>query len=841
MAEPRTPTSAGPAAHDPVPVPEIRGLLTRLGRLRRRIRVLLASVAGARLLLASAAVLLAWFLADWLLDLPMGVRRFVRLGLLDSAGELPAGLWAPALCVSGFLALALGRSRRPGAGLFAFLTAGAVGLLLWVGLRALGPLAASFSPEDLALGVESRFGQLKDRLAGALDFAAELRAPSRGESPALMAAVVQEALDETRALSFSSAASARPAARWLLAGGGAAALCAAVFLALPAEAGLWARRSLLLEAVSWPRRTAMVAVEPGPAGERVRDPAEPYAVPLGRALTVYARAQGRVPDEAWLLDLVKDQQPLPRRMYAVADAEGLFAFEFRDVRRPFAFALQGGDDDDAEPVYQVEITVPPAVVAIGARVTYPAYLARAPREVTGGNLLVPEGSTVAVRFEASEPLAEAQVALGDATVAARPAAAGPPGRAFEFEFEAAKTLFYRLLLRTPDGKANDAAADTFEVRVEPDLPPTLEWVHPRASVERTPQGRVPLLLAARDDHGVAEVAIDLRRSGGEPRRYRLAPHATDAEPGPGGVPTAALDGPAGRSEVRAYVPLDLAGLLADGVLGAGDDSQVSVRAVARDARGQVRESDWIPIDVRAPARVERSLADRRADLRAALEAVRREQAQRLAEVDGLLDETLGRAEVDLLKTVRYAQGKIAQDLDRTMRDLAEVFNGFVYSRITAPAPTAHVLAFFDRHHRTTYGAPAGPPGGDGEAWQGDPVFPYALYDEVVMAWREKVIYDTLLLDRMLRLLSDGVGLAARTAPSAQRLAVTATQGAPEALRALRAAQADVLETLDRVLRAMQGWQSLHDLTMTLRSLIETQEALYPRAPSDGPADGARPR
>jgi hypothetical protein len=647
----------------------------------------------------------------------------------------------------------------------------------------------------------------------------------------MMRAVVAEAAHASQRVPFGRAVTGRHALAWGAVGVLAVAFVAGGAALLPEAAGLWARRSLLLEDVSWPRRTTMVAVDRGEAGERPHPVGDPYEVSLGRSFTVYARAVGVVPDEAWLEDFAPGQQPLARRMYAVTGDEGLFALEFRDVRRPFAFTLRGGDDDDGHPEHRVEIVVPPSVVAISATVAWPEYLGARTEEVAGGNLAIPEGGRATVRFEASEPLADARVAIGEVVLPATPVP-GTDDRAFTFSFDARESAHYRLVLRTPQGRSNDASADTFEVRVLPDEVPLVDWVYPRSGQDLTRRARVPLLISARDDHGVASLSIDLLIGGGVERRFALSPHDPDALPDESGMPLAALDGRLGRRQVAAYLPLDLALLRDPAGSSLAEGETVSVRAVALDARGQERVSDWLRLDLHAAARVERDLAGRRTDVRSAFEALAREQAARRDEVAQILQGEIGRPELDLLKTVRFAQGRVAQDADRAARDLIEVFNGFVLNRLTAEAPTAKVLGLFDAHHRATYGRASETPAADALAWRGDPVFPYPLQDEIVAAWRDKTIYDTMVLDRMLGVLADAVDLAARLAPAAQAASVRAVSDERARVEALLAAQEASLAALTRLLAGMEGWQTLHELTLFLRGIIDQHEALFPKT---GPA------
>src|SRR5687768_14232077 len=241
--------------------PALSRVVARLAALRSRIRSLLAIRGATRWLALAATIVIAWFLADVLLDLPFDERRFVRLGLLDRPPGLAGGAWFLLLAASVLLFVLTVRHRSGLAAAFAFTTAGVVGVLVWaLGRHVLSPLRVRLSDEALALAVEARFARLNDRLAAALDFDREMAAPSRGESPAMMARVVDEAGAEAERIEFDAVASPRGTKRAAAAAGVAIGVLAVLLLAMPATAGLWARRSLLLERVSWPRVTTLVAV-----------------------------------------------------------------------------------------------------------------------------------------------------------------------------------------------------------------------------------------------------------------------------------------------------------------------------------------------------------------------------------------------------------------------------------------------------------------------------------------------------------------------------------------------------------------------------------------------------
>jgi hypothetical protein len=818
MASPSpAPTPAGPRSVG------VSDLLARLGALRGKIRRIAFLSGLGRWVLLAVAALAAFFLADWLLDLPLAVRRFVRLGLLDRPGWLGFLPWVLLLGTSVLLWAAAARHRSTSAALFAFAAAGLVGVLAWAAVRFLwSPLRVPLPDEDLALGVEERFRRLNDRLPAALDFDRELSAPTRGESTTMMAAVVEEAEREAQGIEFGQVASGRRARRRIAAAALVLAAFAGLLLAVPATAALWARRAFLLEDVAWPQATEIVAVVRAADGtEREHDPKTPYLAALGQSLTIVARAKGRVPSEVEILDRVALDgpagKPLAHRMRPVADQEGLFEHEFRDVRADFTFTLRGGDDRDETPSYSVSVRVPPRVVGIAADLVYPEYLRLPAKRVEGGTLTVPEGTRVSMSFDADAPVATARAWLGDDPVAVEGGADGKgPWR---FAFEAKKTTRYRIGITTPDGRENEAATDTYEVTVALDTPPHGEWVWPAATIEASPTGRVPLFVRTTDDHGIASLQVEvLVGAATEPVRIPLVARTKEA-------PDGANDVAYGAPVILSYLALEMATLAdAEGKpLAAG--ARVRLRAVATDFRGQQGGGEWRAIDVSRADEIERRLAGVRATLKSDLLGVRSEQKNLRESSGALLRGAAGDGDRAALREIQFKQGKVRADVDRAARGLASLFNSYVYGRLGAPVPTEKILALLDRRHRESFVGRA-----DAATASGDlEVFPWSLYRAVVHARREKAFFDTGILDKLVTVLAAATDLADGIAADAYTAAVDAAgRGGAAEVTALAAAQDRVVEGLDAALAAMDEWQSLTELTLILRRLVQDQEALDER-------------
>src|SRR5690242_16229679 len=68
-------------------------ILRRLARLRARVRGIAMRAGAARVLMLAVGCFALSFLADRWLDLPLGVRRFLRLGLLDQPSWMPTVVW----------------------------------------------------------------------------------------------------------------------------------------------------------------------------------------------------------------------------------------------------------------------------------------------------------------------------------------------------------------------------------------------------------------------------------------------------------------------------------------------------------------------------------------------------------------------------------------------------------------------------------------------------------------------------------------------------------------------------------------------------------------------------
>ena len=240
-----------------------------------------------------------------------------------------------------------------------------------------------------------------------------------------------------------------------------------------------------------------------------------------------------------------------------------------------------------------------------------------------------------------------------------------------------------------------------------------------------------------------------------------------------------------------------------------------------------------------PDEIERGFAGQRATVKAEVESIRTEVRGMRETAAGLAapGAAIGEAERQVLRDLQFKQGKVRGDVDKAVRTIGSLFTSYVYDRLGAEVPTERLLALFDRRHRAAFsratdlkgdgtsatGPAAGAETGDGVE---NDVFPRTLFREVVAARRDRVVFDTGVLDKMISVLEHAVTTADTRAPAAQEAAATASRtGTPADVAALLAEEDRLLASLDSMIVAMAEWQSLSELTLFLRRLIEEQETI----------------
>ncbi len=212
--------------------------------------------------------------------------------------------------------------------------------------------------------------------------------------------------------------------------------------------------------------------------------------PGRRAVTLWSRAPG----ETWRAEEVT--------LDSIGDATVTTAPLTADL---FVRASSGGRDSDT---LHVSVRIPAFLGSVSVTAQYPSYLGLEDEELAFGpdSILLPEGTRLLVRGEATAPLAEAALVGPGGTVSFAVEEGRFGGRAAIVASGA-----YRLALTTARGTPLAGNDGVLLLRVAPDLGPVVGIPIPGADTLAPLGLRVPLVVDARDDHGLTSLAIVSRR------------------------------------------------------------------------------------------------------------------------------------------------------------------------------------------------------------------------------------------------------------------------------------------------------------------------------------------
>jgi len=425
--------------------------------------------------------------------------------------------------VFGTLALDyLLRLERPLRAAIMLMALASVAWVLWRSL--IQPLRVPMRPTDLAMLVENRFDVLGDRLVSAVFFSGRTEAETFGASPAMVAHMADEANRLARPLEFGQVVERRGIFRsWAVAG------CALTLLLgfgiLQGDLlNRWFKRNVLLADVPWPQATYIHILGEGD-----------FIVMRGDDLKVVIDVEPRslvVPKEVELHATYAGIGRTEQRLEPDADNPRRFVKVFPAVPEEFEFYVVGGDDRrDARRPHRVLLIDPPSFRKVRFTITRPNYT-NMPRpdayDGSAGVLSVPAGSRVTVEALANKPLSSAAVEL-DGNVAgqlkARSAPAMPDAAAgsaeqadmwFIGEFELppvnkAESRVLRFALADAAGHVNRGGAK-YLLQVQPDHAPTVELRKAAVGARISPRAILPLHIIARDEYGLASLAVRLGRN-----------------------------------------------------------------------------------------------------------------------------------------------------------------------------------------------------------------------------------------------------------------------------------------------------------------------------------------
>lgn len=338
----------------------------------------------------------------------------------------------------------------------------------------------------------------------------------------------------------------------------------------------------------------------------------------------------------------------------------------------FARVTSGGRESDT---VRVHARLPVFLATMQVTARYPAYLGLEdePLPLTGDTVLVPEGTRLDIEGEATAELASAHLANG-----AQVAALEVSGSSLRGSVVPRASGTFALQVRTRSGAPLAGEPVRLSLRLLPDSAPVAEIPVPGVDTTAAAGQRAPIVIDARDDHGITQLVVELRRVDGAGRAGPWQEQAVSLPPGT-----------ADRAIVT--VPLDLAAL---GV-GAGDTLRYRARLADNAPRRGTGRSREYALRVLTLAEVRSASREASDAVQAALDSLTRaskaleRQAEDLARSQprdaaraGRTAESLTFEQARKAEAVAAAQEQLLRDAEAARERLDEL------ERMTEAAGTA---------------------------------------------------------------------------------------------------------------------------------------------------------
>lgn len=581
---------------------DLKNIKLRLEAVRSHVRRLFLIEGALRVFATLAVGLICLFLMDYFLRLPLAVRGLLEIGF-------------------------------------------AVYMVKTLYLHLYYPLTREITEDDIAIVVERRFPDLKERLISTLQLNRALeRDSAEGVKPnqAMVAALSEETLSVARDINFMEAIFPENLKKVI-------GLAAAFFVAMslytavyPANTGIFVER-LLGSNKMYPPKTFVTLLTPADLAT-AEAPSE-SVVGYGTEVNISVRVTGKPRKRIMLFrrqdtrseaEAIWEPSPMEQdandpEIYRMVNPKAILSFDFRVVAGDGYLPGLGPND-----YHRIVVDYPPRIVnnSIEVGYDYPAYTRLESRTDRNRMIKAPVGTTVTYRAQSDIPVTNAYIKLYSTQDDEKEVATVPMtvtnGNELSGIFTVTQTLKYALFLEKVVGdstlsNAHDPIRGGIDAII--DEAPVVSLRRPKSNGSVTAAGYVPFELLAKDDYGVSAILVQcsvkpngsIEKIAREPYRLQFTlPNVDDpANPLPGELD---VDYGADRIEGAAKYRLK------DLDLKEGDF--ITLQIEARDNRdgepnvGRSREFNFAIVDEEV---IREEIAKRLADLIRRLDAARTQQ------------------------------------------------------------------------------------------------------------------------------------------------------------------------------------------------------------------------
>jgi hypothetical protein len=403
------------------------------------------------------------------------------LALLLSAGGLESLRFAPgAIIAFRILAIAV-----------------FVGLVAWAFVR---PMRRIVSDSQVAMYLE----ECDPTLEAAIISAVEASAGNPDHSPRLVEKLVEQAIEQCRAIERGTAIDRAAVKRHAVALGAIAAITAIIIAMGPAylRHGLSA---LLVWRTAEASSPYSIQVKPGNA-----------KVPRGADQSITARLVGFSASDAAVLMRTDPKASFERLPLVPSSDPSAFEGVLFHLEKSTEYLVES--NGVRSPIFSLSVVNLPTVAQLDLEYRFPAYTGLAPRKQEGGgDVAAIRGTDVLLHIVPTMAAPSGKILLNDG--ASQPLTTQADGT-LTGNFKISEQGFYRIELTGPHGEQVEASPQ-YTIDVIDDQPPAVHFSKPGRDTQASPVEELFLEARADDDYGVKSLQLFYSANGAPPKMVPL--------------------------------------------------------------------------------------------------------------------------------------------------------------------------------------------------------------------------------------------------------------------------------------------------------------------------------
>lgn len=384
------------------------------------------------------------------------------------------------------------------------------------------PLSRKITLTHIARILEIRHPELQERISTAVELMSSSDPESVKGSEELIAAVVDSAVMDVNRVDPKTEFKAGRASRFMLVGGGAAAVFLLLFALWPRHVGVLAARAFapfLDIGNAW---SDTIEVKPGDV-----------RVAIGQSVTVEMRVRHPRLRRAEIRTKLPDGVETVERMTLLgetADDGKRFSITFPSVAESFDYRIQAGSA--VSEFFTVEAVPKPTVDRLTLRYDFPAYTGREPVEAASdtGEIAALAHTAVTVTAELNKPVTQAGIEVVGQPLESQPLI---EGNRVKWQFPLAPKTESRWRMRFADADGFESDPADHPITALPDKAPQVRIEAPTVRELRLrPTELLPISYAVAEDIGIGQVALLVSPEGEAVAREIVQPAAaSDGQPG----------------------------------------------------------------------------------------------------------------------------------------------------------------------------------------------------------------------------------------------------------------------------------------------------------------------